>query len=229
MPAYRSNAEAEIRIAVVERLRAMIPGCRIIHEINAESFGNRIDVLAVGEDRIAAVEIKSAKDKLDRLPDQVKAMRQVTSFVYAALHEKFLSNTGSGFYPPDKARGAVTWVYPKAERSGYVDCGTEWHEVSGWNKPARCLPHDAIHVLWREELHNVCRSLGIKSVAKLTMGEAIDQIRWRMTGEQITKLICATLRARNCVEADPPIAAGIASSSSVTPSWGFGTSQSVSL
>ena len=56
MPAYRSSAEGEIRVAVVERLREMMPGCRIIHEINAASFGNRIDVLAVGEKSLAAVE-----------------------------------------------------------------------------------------------------------------------------------------------------------------------------
>jgi hypothetical protein len=46
-------------MAVVGHLRQLRPGCRIIHEINASSFGNRIDVLAVGESDLIAVEIKS--------------------------------------------------------------------------------------------------------------------------------------------------------------------------
>lgn len=204
MPAYRSEAEAEIRAPVVDRLRELIPNCRIIHEINAESFGNRIDVLAVGETRIAAVEIKSVKDKLDRLPAQIQAMRGVTTEVFAALHEKFLSDRGMAM-PPDEARGATAWIYPKKDRGGHVDCDSKWIERFAWQKTTRCLPPTAINLLWREELHGLCNSLGVKRVSKLDMRQATDEIRWRMNGEQITRAICKTLRARECVEADPSI------------------------
>ncbi|WP_278118673.1 hypothetical protein [Mesorhizobium sp. WSM4887] len=72
MPAYRSSAEAEIRDAAVARLRQRRPNARIIHEINVSSNGpNRIDVLAVDRAEIIACEVKSAKDKLDRLPAQL--------------------------------------------------------------------------------------------------------------------------------------------------------------
>ncbi len=91
MPAYRSSAEAEIRDAVVARIRKQRPGARIIHEINVSTYGpNRIDVLAVDRAEIIAVEIKSAKDKLDRLPAQIAAMRGAAHRVVAAIHEKFL-------------------------------------------------------------------------------------------------------------------------------------------
>lgn len=204
MPAYRSSAEAEIRVPVVEQLRAMVPGCRIIHEINAASFGNRIDVLAVGTDRLLAVEIKSSKDKLDRLPDQIKAMKGVTREVFAALHEKFMDGKSRGAFPPKEARGAVTWIYPRARRDGHVECGEIWRGKEPYSKPMFCLPPGALAILWREELHNILRGVGIKGISKLDMGESIDRIRWNMTGEQITRAICATLRARSCVEADPP-------------------------
>jgi len=207
MPAYRSSAEAEIREPVVARLREIVPGCRIIHEINATGFGNRIDVLAVGKDRIAAVEIKSAKDKLDRLPAQIEAMRGVTYEVFAALHEKFLDATSIGVMPPDAARHATVWVYPRAERKGHVDCGLDWNSFDLWKKPVRNLPATAINILWREELHAICDFLGVRGVPRLDMRQAIDEIRWRMTGEEITKSICRCLRARECVEADPPIVA----------------------
>lgn len=206
MPAYRSEAEAEIRVPVVERLREIVPGCRIIHEINASGFGNRIDVLAVGKDRIAAVEIKSAKDKLDRLPAQIESMRSVTTEVFAALHEKFIEdNKHVGAMPPVAARHATVWVYPRAERNGHVDCGLDWNRFDRWKNPVRNLPATAINILWREELHAICGSLGVRGVSRLDMRQAIDEIRWRMTGEEITKAICTSLRQRQCVEADDRI------------------------
>lgn len=205
MPAYRSSAEGEIRVAVVERLREIMPGCRIIHEINAASFGNRIDVLAVGEKSLAAVEIKSAKDKLDRLPDQIKAMSLVTPHVYAALHEKFLESGVGGTYPPKQARGAITWAFPKAKRGGHVECSEVWRQRETWRKPSMSMPSGALLMLWREELHAICSGLSVKGCSKLTMEEAADQIRWRMNGEQIAVAVCSALRARQCVEADPEI------------------------
>lgn len=71
MPAYRSEAEREVREAVVARLRLIRPDARIINEINASAFGNRIDVMAVSRTEIISVEIKSKKDKLSRLPKQI--------------------------------------------------------------------------------------------------------------------------------------------------------------
>lgn len=205
MPAYRSEAEAEIRGPVVDRLREIVPGCRIIHEINATGFGNRIDVLAVGVDRIAAVEIKSAKDKLDRLPAQISAMRGVTNDVFAALHEKFAEQSCIGFMPPEAARHATLWLYPKAARKGHVDCGVEWNSSDRRKMPLRNLPNTAINILWREELHEICAGLGLRRVSQLNMAQAADEIVWRMTGQQITRAICAALRSRTCVEADPAI------------------------
>lgn len=204
MPAYRSTAEADIRAPVVERLREIIPGCRIIHEINAASFGNRIDVLAVGEDRIAAVEIKSAKDKLDRLPEQIKAMRSVSNMVFSALHERFLDVHGASHYPPHEANGAIVWAWPVCNRLGHVQLSQEWIAKDPWRKSSQCLPPDAIGMLWRNELQDVCAEWRIKGARSLTMGQAVDHIRWRMTGEEITRLICSVLRKRVCVEADAP-------------------------
>lgn len=205
MPAYRSEAEGEIRTEVVKRLRELISDCRIIHEINVESFGNRIDVLAVGRNEIAAVEIKSKKDKLDRLEAQANAMMTVSNRVFIALHEKFLVCNHGGFFPPEiPNRFASTfWIYPIQERPGYVECGQEWRDGKSWRgRELKNLPRDAIFMLWRDELHDACRALGLKGVAKLTMAQAADELRWRLTGEQVTRLICSKLKARKCVEAD---------------------------
>lgn len=211
MPAYRSSAEGEVREAVVAHIRTIRPNARIIHEINCSSYGpNRIDVLAVSPTDILAVEIKSKKDKLDRLPAQIVSMRACASHVYAALHEKFLvplgrAEHGMGVTAPEQASGAMVWVFPRIDRKGHVECRYEWIERDRWTKPKLCLPPGAIHLLWREELQSICSSLGVTGVSKLNMPEAIDVITWSLTGEQITRTICATLRARRCVEADPKI------------------------
>ena len=111
MPAYRSEAEAEIRVPVVARLRELMPGARIIHEIQSACQGpTRIDVLAVTRDRIAAVEVKSAKDKIDRLATQMTHMRGCAHYPIAALHRKF--------FEVKETPHAGTWINAPQE-AGY--------------------------------------------------------------------------------------------------------------
>jgi hypothetical protein len=191
MPAYRSDAEREIRDAVVSRLRQIRPSARIMHEVNASGFGNRIDVLAVDHSEIIAVEIKSAKDKLDRLANQAAAMKRCAHHRIAAVHEKFDQREvrkalGWGetiwFYPADTAH----WPEPRLA-------------------PATPLPPTAIDMLWRDELLAMCGKFGVCIPRRATMGAMIPALRWQLTGRQLTLGICATLRARSCIEADSAI------------------------
>jgi hypothetical protein len=221
MPAYRSEAEAEVRAAVVARLRLLRPNARIMNEVNVAGQGsNRIDVLAVDRAEIIAVEIKSAKDKIDRLSDQVKAMQGCAHQVIAALHDKFLTsaehdirirNPETGFYEktgtqiyfrgPDVPHGVLIWAYPETQRQGF-QCGI-WAEP----KPRITipLPPSAINILWADELRQLCAMIQVSLPPRPNMDQMISALRWRATGEQITKGICAMLRARHCIEADPPI------------------------
>jgi hypothetical protein len=226
MPAYRSPAEGEIREAVVAHLRARRPSARIIHEINAVNMRaarpTRIDVLAVDREEIVAVEIKSARDKLDRLPAQMEAMQSVAHHAIAALHEKFLvecpTNEHAAHYerdgayylmalPSEPARlhRASAWVYPlraRALRPDY-DCLARW-DLSA----ATCmtpLPEAALDMLWREELADLCSRLKVATGRRSTRTDMMRELRWQCSGKEITRGICAALRARECVEADPPI------------------------
>lgn len=191
MPAYRSAAEAEVRDAVVERLRAIRPEARIMHEVNATAFGNRIDVLAVSPSEIIAVEVKSAKDKLDRLADQVTAMTKCSHHVIAAVHEKF----GLTAVKDATRWKAEHWFYPA--------------QIAYWTEPRmavnRPLPAGAINMLWREELLAMCQRYGVQVGKRPTMGEMIPALRWQLTGRDITRGICAMLRGRACIEADDPV------------------------
>lgn len=220
MPAYRSSAEAELRDAVVTRLRECRPSARIMHEINASYYGNRIDVLAVDRAEIIAVEIKSAKDKLDRLADQIKAMRGVAHHTIAAIHEKFLveqtTNQWAAHYERDgkfylraEPPGILadeTWVFPEKRRAlptAHLD------SIARWRFPSlklECpLPGAAIDMLWRDELYSLCSALRVSAGPRTKMAEMAASLRWRCTGAELTRGICAALRARRCVEADPEI------------------------
>lgn len=191
MPAYRSEAEREIRDAVVARLRQIRPTARIMHEVNASSFGNRIDVLAVDRAEIIAVEIKSAKDKLDRLAGQSAAMKRCAHHRIAAVHEKFDQRE----VRKALGWGETIWFYP-AET-------TYWQEPRF--VPANPLPPTAIDMLWRDELLTMCGKFGVCVPKRPTMGEMIPALRWQLTGRDLTLGICAALRARTCIEADEPL------------------------
>lgn len=223
MPAYRSPDEGELREAVVARLRVMMPAARIMHEVNAASFGNRIDVLAVDKAEIVAVEIKSKKDKLDRLPDQIKAMTGVAHHVIVAAHEKFLVETPTNQWAAHTERDGkfyraalpdvvdrlgpkvMPWVYPLRNRAMN---GAAWNEYL-WNAPqpvfAEALPSGALNMLWQAELVTMCARHRVPANSRATMDFMRRALRWHLTGAELTRAICAALRARECIEADPAI------------------------
>ena len=220
MPAYRSSAEGEIRDAVVAHIRAQRPGARIIHEINANSFGSRIDVLSVDLAEIVAVEIKSAKDKLDRLPAQMTAMRGVAHHAFVALHEKFLveavtnphaahSERDGVFYRrslPDSVDYARGWVFPQRRRAMLPE---GWDSIEKWNFPSlrqeQALPSGALGLLWRDELYDLCGQMRISVPRRVDMATMLAALRWQCTGAELTRGICRALRARICVEADKAV------------------------
>ena len=224
MPAYRSAAEAEIRDAVVARLRERRPDARIIHEINVSTYGpNRIDVLAVSPSEIIAVEIKSAKDKLDRLPRQIESMKGCAHHVIAALHDKFLVEKVSNKWAAHSERDGVLycrvlpetirdhqvefWIYPEKRRAMMTVVEGGHDHIASWGVPQQrfeaALPSGALDLLWRDELAWLCGSLGIATGRRSTMSEMVAALRWHCNGRELTKGICAALRRRECVEADP--------------------------
>lgn len=222
MPAYRSPAEAEIRDAVVARIRKSRPNARIIHEINVSDHGpNRMDVLAVDRAEILAFEVKSSKDKLDRLPAQIASMRGAAHHAIAAIHEKFLVEQTTNEWAAHEVREgkyylraipagldhrAEIWVYPERRRA----LPSADHDfLERWNFPQiaieKPLPASAIDMLWRAELFQLCSILRVSATRRTNVAEMIAALRWHCTGKELTLGICRMLRARRCVEADPEI------------------------
>lgn len=62
--------EAKIKAAVIERLRGRLEKTSILSEFVFDNYARRADLAFVGHD-FQVFEIKSALDRLDRLPDQI--------------------------------------------------------------------------------------------------------------------------------------------------------------
>ena len=218
----RSDAEAEVRQAVVARLRQLRPGARICHEVNSALYGpNRFDVVAVDLAEIIAVEIKSERDKMDRAPEQIRAMSGSSHHSIIALHEKHLiekeTNPHAAHYgkldgkhylrdiPPEASKASFTWVYPEMERCAFGN----WQQTGLWRAPGKilqtALPSTALDMLWRDELAGLCDSLRVPRSKRANMTEMLVSLRWHANGRDLTRGICSALRRRKFSEADPPI------------------------
>lgn len=216
-----SAAEKEIRDATVQRLRQLRPEARIIHELRVFAEGRRTDLACIGENEIILVEIKSERDKLDRLEPQVKAFRKNAHHVVTVLHEKFIKR---GYRDATQWSAAYSfvdvptvgpiffgfgqsalWIYPSLPISNQLH-----HEADEWSLPKRNyveMPtaHDLLELTWGDEQKEIADRLGISLKGTSTKIERSRRIARFATGEQITRQVCTMLRTRKFAEADPPV------------------------
>jgi hypothetical protein len=215
----KSSDELEIRSYVVSRLRTLMPSARIVHELNVAGQGtNRIDVAAVTPIAIVGVEIKSKKDTLKRLDEQLKAFRQCCHFVIVAAHEKHFAEWRSEHWRDDVPSesqlnhplffgerhrfGRHVWRYPVPE-----PILGQWRTDFDPHKDLLTQPRAAhmLDMLWASELHAECHRHRVSCNSRSTRGDMIRDMVWLMTGKEICHAVCRQLRGRVFAEADPPI------------------------
>ncbi|MBO9624189.1 MAG: hypothetical protein J7500_15885 [Sphingomonas sp.] len=204
-----SAAEREIRDYAAGRLRQMLPEARIIHELVVG--GCRADLAAVEPERVTLVEIKSERDTLKRLPEQVRQFGRAAHQVVVVAHERWwdtkpYDNGSPRFAPSDElqdgAAGHGIWAYPEvAEHKPYG----AWNMPRHWS--ARPEPHAArlLELCWRAELLAECHRHRIPATARSTRTTMIRDMAWLMTGREIVRAVCRQLRQREFPEADAPI------------------------
>lgn len=223
-PKNRSSEEWRMRALIVPELRKRWPGARIIHELPLRYSTNRIDLAAVTEDKIVAVEIKSSRDVTDRLEAQLRGFAPVSHRIIVALAPKWLEK------PQDKWESETedlirraTAAFSRAE-VWEVDAGGDRVRLEGYggfklreNRPWASRMLDMLHV---EELKDIaarhrCATFGPRARHDDMVGALNDL----MTGREMTRAVCRALRARAAFakESDPPIvidapAAGVAPS-----------------
>ncbi|MDE1914683.1 MAG: hypothetical protein KGJ57_04375 [Sphingomonadales bacterium] len=204
-----SPAEREIRDYAAGRLREMMPEARIIHELVVG--GCRADLAAVQPERITLVEIKSERDTLKRLAEQVRQFGRAAHQVIVIAHERWFDttpyNNGHPRCAPIEAlaQGAESheiWAYPElASRPLYGAWRTQPWRASQPEPHAWRL----LELLWKEELLAECRRHNIAAGSRSTCPAMMRDMAWLMTGREIARTVCRQLRARPFPEADAPI------------------------
>lgn len=214
-----SADEEEIRDAVVARLRQIMPGARIVHELNVAGQGsNRIDVAAIGKQAIVAVEIKSRKDTLKRLDEQWEAFARCCHYVVVAAHEKHFvkhREPGWGDHAPTEIRlnhpgfdrwerRNRVWRFPRPEREPHrYEAPWTFCPVKDVAKQPKASA--MLGMLWASELRAECARHRLACDARRTMPVMVADMVWNMTGREICEAVCRQLRQRAFVRADAPI------------------------
>ncbi|NGO50449.1 hypothetical protein [Allomesorhizobium camelthorni] len=208
----RSSAEVEIRDAVVKRFRELWPNARIIHEMNVEHGSSRADVVAVQPDRLWICEIKSERDKLDRLAGQIADFGPTCHGLIVAAHEKWTKSPGM-----ETVKHGVIRQLPSPltlALAGARRCYDIWSYPNSesrrrdWSAPYRAeVPwyHRMLLLLWADELRAVAADHRIACTSRTPGNKLVPELSRMMTGSEIEKAVCKHLRARTFVEADPPI------------------------
>lgn len=231
-----SVAEERIRAKVEAALRREFPDARIVHELNMSQGGIRLDLAAVRPDGITLVEIKSERDVLKRLRDQITAARRVTGDVrvYAAeKHRAGLVNAHRHHLADADGKTIYDWVEGKGgRRSGHTrpnpayiadlfkcrvliekEEGFVWCEEmhpSWWHRwmfEYSADPRQLVELLWAEELRTLLAGAGLSASSRAARDETKRIAVEHMTGQQIRRGVCAALRARTFARADAAIGA----------------------
>lgn len=184
--------------AVEEWGRQRWPGARVIHELRVG--GCRIDIAFVQPDHIAGIEIKSAKDTLERLPEQVRQYMRELPEVWVALAPKFVTAAHDDSLPWSVGRIVVD----EGRIGEAIPCGQyqRRHDAN----PDVMLTAPMLHLLWRDEALWLAKWHDIAVPPRLPLHKLVKVLARRLTGDEIVSGVCRSLRARPIRwAADPPI------------------------
>ena len=206
-----SSAERAIRDGVHDWLRVNVPEARVIHELVVG--GCRADLAAVERERVTLFEIKSSKDTLTRLPEQVRQFARAAHETVVVADERWFDRTpyNNGlprFVPGDALLDACKheaeiWAWPHDPTRNLYGA---WKFRRSWS--AEPEPHAArlLELLWKEELLRECFRHQISATSRTTCPTMIRDMAWHMSGKEIARAVCRQLRQRAFPEADAPIA-----------------------
>lgn len=220
MTTNRSDEELAMRGLIVPELRKRYPASRIIHELPLRYSSNRIDLAAVTEREIVAVEIKSSRDVIDRLEAQLRAFAPISSRIIVALAPKWnerlpvkiTHRPGSISHEPQftetqqliRSIGCSwleTWTVDAA--AGSIEPTQEsWRANLPWTA-------EMLHMLHVEELIDIAHRRRISVAKRATHREIYEECFGLLTGQEIVSDVCRALRARDAFAdgTDAPIVA----------------------
>lgn len=183
-----SEAEERIRLKCEAALRQQFPDARIIHELVVRQGSCRLDLAAVTPNRVVLVEVKSERDVLTRLPQQMKEAREVADLFRVVVAERHLAS----------AREIMGWTGIVDEDDFAREIRTSWATKQFMSTP--CNSPARLAMLWANELRIVA-----ECGAKSNRSDCILRASDYFTGSEVRRRVCSALRARPYPRADPPI------------------------
>lgn len=188
MPRKVSDDEEVMRVAVEAWMKARWPAARIIHELNIAGGSVRLDLASVGDEELRLVEIKSRKDVLDRLPNQIKRAKECCQEVWVCIDDKHqaafdaLANENTGWY-------AIGLLVLKPD-------GTLIERRPASNRQPD--PRRVCDLLWADEMRTHLRPANnMANMVRLT----VDEHGLR----HIMRKVCIALKARPFPRADEAV------------------------
>lgn len=187
----RSN-DFDVRCVVVRQLLAEgVPRRDIRHEITLDTYSSagRCDLAVLRDTRLIGIEIKSGKDKTDRLREQCKAMHRCFDYVRVVVDTRLDGKINAGFWAVSptwychESRGFVSgyrggWLPEREPRLSYPESWASRHANTA----------DMAALLWKDE---ACPISGSK-----TRTAAIGWIRENMALKELRPCVIDALRTR---------------------------------
>lgn len=201
-----SCAEEAIRSELDARLHRMMPDARIIHELVVG--GCRADVAAVEPCRISLFEIKSERDTLERLAEQVRSFLPASHWCCVVAARKWFDETPYKTGHPRLAwplggMGYDIWCHPEPVEDFPADY--RWRIPPRLHLAAR-RPNtmSMLEILWRDELAAEAAKHRISYRSRASKTALMSEMFDLMTGREITAAVCRRLRMRSFPRADAP-------------------------
>lgn len=179
--------DGEIRHALLTRIaeeHGADPSTRVVSELSMCLGEGRVDV-GVVNGVLSGFEIKSASDRLTRLPRQREVYERCLDFITIVTEEKWLASVndhipdwwGIVVAAPDDHAVTLTEARP-AERNGGVD------------------PLSLAQFLWREEAATLLRSRDVRVPSRATRWDLWDLLVEHLNPDELALCVRNHLRAR---------------------------------
>lgn len=183
----RSSEEFEMRAEIDLWGRKLWPGARVVHELVVDN-SRRLDMAFIGTDYLIGVEIKSSRDKLDRLNDQLDCFSRCIPLTILAVAPKWRPSVNM------RRNVDVFEVEPGA------DVPVRGHS---YYRPDRSITTPLLKLLWAQELRNICqRKMILYGKKTAPMHATIPALARALTGDEIVREACRELRARDAFPKD---------------------------
>jgi hypothetical protein len=193
-----SEEEARMRVAIADWGQRRWPGYRCIHEVPLSE--RRIDMVFVGAKDLVGIEIKSSRDRLDRLDGQIEEYSRWLPEVWIAVAAKW-ENHGS----LQHGRCNLIIVDDSAQASGVVE-----HRQGLRPYRDELVCSRMLGLLWREEAARIAQRTGVipgTSPTKDPRHKILPMLARLLTGNEIMREVCAELRQRSAFgwQSDEPM------------------------